>query len=43
MSWGSVLLYKGKVGCLYAPWRYIGGEEVEIHSFLISALTGGEL
>jgi hypothetical protein len=43
MSWGSVLLYKGKVVSVYAPWRRIGGEELQIHSVLISALDEGEL
>jgi len=43
MSWGSVLIYKGTVVSVYAPWRHVGGEEVQIHSFLISALDGGEL
>lgn len=33
---------KVKVKSLCTPWRYMGGMEVQVHSFLTSELSGGE-
>jgi hypothetical protein len=35
-------LLKGERFSLYMPWRHTGGAEVQLHSFLTSALHGSE-